>query len=100
MATKQQLIEYSFEDIGIEGSLPASQISRGIRELRNFCLSLENKGVYVGYNNTDPSLPADQSGISQINEDCIVKNIAVRLALIYDVALLPYYFKHSKDSAR
>ena len=89
--TKQDIVSESFEDIGYNTPIDASLISVGVRELRNMCLSLQNDNVYVNFNNTDANLPTDESGISFTHRDAIVKNLAVRLAEIYDVIVNPSY---------
>lgn len=90
MNTKQDIVLEALEDIGFD-SADAREIKIGVRELRNMCVALENEGVYVNFNITDTNLPGEESGISLLNRDAIVKNLAVRIASILDVAISPAY---------
>lgn len=91
MATKQDLATKALRDIGFGSTIDASVIVSAVDELRDMCLSFENDGVYVGFNNTPSNSPQEQSGISDIHRDAVIKNLAVRMADILDVVLSPRY---------
>lgn len=94
MNTKRDIAIEAMQDIGYDE--PGSrEVLIAVRELRNMCLSLENSGVYIGFNNTGDNLPTDESGIPAINRDAAVKNLAVRMADIFDVVLSAGYLNRA-----
>jgi hypothetical protein len=97
MATKQDLATKALRDIGLSLPISASSITDAVDELRDMCLSFENEGIYVGFNNTPANSPQDQSGISDIHRDAVIKNLAVRMSDILDVVISPGYAGRAKN---
>jgi hypothetical protein len=101
MTTALQLIEDSFDDIGIkpaETDLSDSEIAIGIRRLNRLAVGFASSGLNFGF--TKVTNKDEVLTIPDWSEDLFISHLAIRLAPGFDVDITPGLVATASESLK